>query len=56
MWALVVVKGDPVTDGTAGVLNAFKALPVRALLLKRTNDTFHHAVLLWAMWRDELLL
>src|SRR5690625_7303860 len=55
MWALMIVKGDPVTDSSASMLNAFEALSVRALFFKRTNNTFHHAVLLWAMRCNKFL-
>lgn len=51
----MVIKAYPITDGTAGVLDALEALSVRALFFKCTNDAFDHAVLLWAMGRDELL-
>ena len=33
-----------------------ETMPVHALLLQGTNDAFHHAILLRAMRRDELLL
>ena len=51
----VVVKANPVTDDTAGVLQRLDAVVVSALLLERADDTLDHAVLLWAVRRDELL-
>lgn len=51
----VVVKADPITDDTAGVLQCLGAVAVGALLLERADDTLYHAVLLRAVRRDELL-
>ena len=56
MWSLVVVERDPITDGAAGVGEALETLAVNALFFERPDQPFHHAVLLWAMRRDELLL
>src|SRR5690606_5460951 len=42
-------------DHAAGMLQGFEAVPMGTLLFKRPDDPFHHAVLLWAMRRDELL-
>ena len=50
-----VVELDPVSDGAGGVLDAFKAMAVNALLLQRPDDALDHTVLLRAMWGDELL-
>ena len=49
------VKRDPVADHSHRMLLAFEAMAVCALLLERTDDAFHHAVLLRAMRSDELL-
>lgn len=54
--ALLIIEGDPVSDWSRGVLLALEAMPVHALLLERSNDAFHHSVLLWTVWRAELLL
>ena len=56
MWAAGVVEADPVTDGAGRVLDAVEALAVDALLLQRADHALDHAVLLRAVWRDELLL
>jgi len=56
MRAPMVVKRDPVTDHSAGMLQGFEAMPEHALLLQRSDHTLHHAVLLWAVRRDEFLL
>ncbi len=56
MRALLVIKGNPVSDHPRGVRLALKAMSVHTLLLQRSNDAFHHSVLLRAVWRDELLL
>ena len=50
-----VVELYPVTDGTACMGQAFEALAMDALLFQRTDQAFHHAILLGTMWRDELL-
>ena len=52
----MVVKGDPVANHSTGMLDRFKAMAMRALLLQGSDDAFNHTVLLWAVWRDELLL
>ena len=56
MRALVVVEADPVADGAGRVLDAVEALAMDALLFQRPDYAFDHAVLLRAVWRDELLL
>lgn len=56
MWAPVVVQLDPVTDHPARVLLRLEPVPVHALLLQRPDDAFDHAVLLWTVRRDDLLL
>ena len=55
MRPLVIVKRDPVGNGAIGVLDSFKAVPVNALLLHRSDHTLHHSVLLRAMRRNEFL-
>ena len=55
MRAPVVIKAYPVADHAAGMLQGFEAVPMGTLLFKCSDDPFHHAVLLWAVRRDELL-
>ena len=55
MRAAVVVETDPVADDAVGVLDAFEAVAVNALLLERPDHALHHAVLLRAVRGDELL-
>ncbi len=55
MGPTVVVEADPLCDDTRGVLLSFKAMTMHALLFQSTDDPFDHAVLLWAVRRDELL-
>ena len=50
-----VVEADPFSDDTRGVLLGFEAMTMDALLFQRPDDALDHAVLLWAMRRDELL-
>ena len=56
MWALLVVEPYPVPQHTTGVLQGFESVPVGTLLLDRADDPLDHAVLLRAVWGDELLL
>ena len=56
MWAAVVLEADPVADGACRVLDAVETLALDALLFQCPDDAFDHAVLLRAVWRDELLL
>lgn len=56
MRALVIVEPNPAGYDPTGVLQTLEAMTVHALLLQRLDDAFDHAVLLRAMWRDELLL
>ena len=56
MWALLVVEPYPVPQHTTGVLQGFEPVPVGTLLLDRADDPLDHAVLLRAVWGDELLL
>ena len=55
MWAPVVVKAYPVANDTAGMLYGFEAVPMGTLFFKRPDNTLDHAILLWAMGRNELL-
>ncbi|CFP65023.1 Uncharacterised protein [Bordetella pertussis] len=55
MRAPVVIKAYPVADHAAGMLDGLEAMPMYALLFQRPDDAFDHAVLLWAVRRDELL-
>lgn len=56
MRSAVVVEADPVADGARCMLDAVEALAMDALLLQRPDHTLDHAILLWAVWGDELLL
>jgi hypothetical protein len=56
MWAAIVVEADPVADSPGCMLDAVEALSMDALLLQCPDHTLDHAVLLRAMWGDELLL
>src|ERR1700761_6140099 len=50
-----VVEANPVADDSAGVLQGLEPMSMHALLLERSDQPFHHAVLLRAVRRDELL-
>ena len=52
----MIVEPDPVCNHPASVRQAFKAVPVRALLFQRADHPLHHPVLLRRVRRDELLL
>lgn len=56
MWALVVVKTDPIPDHATGVLQSFESVAVHALVFERADHALDHAVLLGAVRGDELLL
>ena len=56
MRSPVIVEADPVADGACCVLDAVEALAMDALLLQCPDHALDHAVLLWAVWGDELLL
>lgn len=56
MWALVVIKANPVANDAAGMLDCCKPVAVGTLLFKRTTHTFDHPFLLWAVRCNELLL
>ena len=55
MGPLGVVEADPFTDDARGVLLGFKTMTMHGLLFQCSDNAFDHPVLLWAMWRDELL-
>ena len=44
MGPTVVIKTDPVADHPRGVLLGFEAVPVKALLFQRPDDSLDHAV------------
>jgi hypothetical protein len=50
-----VVESHPVADDAAGVLQGLEPVSMYALLFQGSDQSFHHAVLLWAVRRDELL-
>ncbi len=50
-----VVKADPFSDHTGGVLLSFEAMTMHALLFQGPDYAFDHPVLLRAVRRDELL-
>jgi hypothetical protein len=50
-----VVKTDPLSDDTHGVLLGIKAMTMYASLFQSSDNAFDHPVLLWAVRRDELL-
>ena len=52
----IIVEGNPVTQHSAGMLNGFKAVTMHALFFDGSDQSFDHAVLLWAMRGNELLL
>ncbi len=51
----VVVKTDPFSDDTYGMLLGFEAVAMHALLFQRLDDAFDYPVLLRAVRGDELL-
>ena len=56
MKSLVVVEPNPVANDSAGVLQGLESVTMHALVFERADDPLHHAVLLWAVGGDELLL
>jgi len=56
VWALVVVKANPVTNDPTDMLQTFKSMAVCALLLEFLNNPLDHPDLLRAVGRDEFLL
>ena len=55
MRAACVVELDPIPDDAGSMLDALEAVAMNALLFQRPDHTLDHAVLLRAVWRDELL-
>ncbi len=49
-------QSSPVANNTTGVLWGLEPVTMRTLFFQRPNHPFHHAVLLRAIRRDELLL
>jgi hypothetical protein len=56
VWPPVVVEPNPVSNDSAGVLQGLEPVTMHALVFERADDPLHHAVLLWAVGGDELLL
>ena len=56
MWPPVVVEPNPVSNHSAGVLQGLESVAMHTLVFERADDPLHHAVLLWAVGGDELLL
>ena len=55
MRPALVIKPNPVTDDSIGMLQGFKPLTVNALLFQGSDHTLDHPILLGAVGRDELL-
>ncbi len=55
MRPALVVKPNPVTDDSIGMLQGFKPLTMNTLLFQGSDHTLDHPILLRAMRRDELL-
>lgn len=56
MKAFRVVEADPVGDHPQSAGLALEAMPVHARLFERADRALDHAILLRAVWGDELLL
>jgi hypothetical protein len=56
MRAPVVVKANPVTNDAAGMLQRLEPIPMYALLFQRADHPLDHAVMLWTVRSDEVLL
>jgi len=52
----LVVKPNPVTDDSIGMLQGLKPLTMNTLLFQGSDHTLDHPVLLGTVGRDELLL
>lgn len=52
----MVIKLNPGGSRSACTLQGLESVPVHTLLFKRPDDSFHHAGLLRAVRRGELLL
>ena len=55
MRPALVVKPNPVTDDSIGMLQGFKPLTMNTLLFQSSDHALYHPVLLRAVRRDELL-
>ena len=56
MRPALVVKPNPVTDDSIGMLQGLKSLTMDALLSQSSDHALDHPVLLGTVGRDELLL
>ena len=56
MRPALVVKPNPVTDDSIGMLQGLKPLTMNTLLFQGSDYTLDHPVLLGTVGRDELLL
>ena len=56
MRPALVIKPNPVTDDSIGMLQGLKSLTMNTLLFHSSDHTLDHPVLLRAVGRDELLL
>src|SRR5580698_5472513 len=55
MRASGVIPFDPLSDGGASFGEAAEVVQPDALLLETTKEALDEAVLLWRVWRNELL-
>ena len=55
MRPALVVKPNPVTDDSIGMLQGLKPLTMNTLLFQGSDHTLDHPILLRAVGRDELL-
>ena len=51
----MVIKAYPVANHATGMLQGFEAVAMCTLLFQRPDHPLDHAILLWAVRRDELL-
>ena len=56
MRPALVVKPNPVTDDSIGMLQGLKPLTMNTLLFQSSDHTLDHPVLVGTVGRDELLL
>ena len=56
MRSLVVVEANSVANDSAGVLQTLESVTMHALVFESADHPLHHAVLFWAVGRDDLLL
>lgn len=54
--SLGVVKQNPVSNHSAGMLDGLESVAVYALLFEGSNHALHNAILFGAVGRDEFLL